>query len=432
MKRHIKYLLFIAAIFGMGSCSTLSEKFDPEDPTLNDVGTLSLATPIVSFETRASEVSDFEITILDADGISYKYYEKYSEMPEVVTLPVGDYSVEAASPGLEDAAWDAPYYFGSEGFTIEKNRLTVVENLTCELANIMVRVGYTDDMYALLGEDVVVTVTIGDGTLEFPATDTTATGYFKSIEDENVMVAVLSGTVNGQPVKSAQAFADVKAGEYRRILYSFTPVDDENNDENGIVVVNGADFVVDGTCDVVDFGDIVVVVPEGEIEDTPEASPSDGGTTDGGGDGGDDNPGEQVGNAPIIYGVDFDIDSPVYTDETSTVVVKIYAENTLEDVSIVIESTTLTPEELESVGMVAEFTLANPGENKRGESLADALSGLGFPVEDEVVGHTEITFDVSQFMTLIQILGSGTSMFHITPIDACGLTSNATLTIIAR
>ena len=39
-------------------------------------------------------------------------------MPEVVTLPVGEYTVEVYNSEVKEAEFDAPYYYASKNVTI--------------------------------------------------------------------------------------------------------------------------------------------------------------------------------------------------------------------------------------------------------------------------------------------------------------------------
>lgn len=79
-----------------------------------------------------------------------------------------------------------------------------------------------------------------------------------------------------------------------------------------------------------------------------------------------------------------------------------------------INSTTLTAEELSSLGLSTHMDLVNPGE------FAGPLSNLGFPTGSNVNGKKELTFDISSFMPMLTILGSGNSDFTLTVEDAGG------------
>lgn len=77
----------------------------------------------------------------------------------------------------------------------------------------------------------------------------------------------------------------------------------------------------------------------------------------------------------------------------------------------IVSEKVLTPEVLESVGLRSEFDLAQPAD------LQEMLEALGFPTGDAVVDRTEVSFDITQFMGLIPLLGNGDSDFRLTVVD---------------
>ncbi len=83
--------------------------------------------------------------------------------------------------------------------------------------------------------------------------------------------------------------------------------------------------------------------------------------------------------------------------------------------TIDINSTALTDEVLQSVGLAAHLDLVNPGQYKQG------LISLGFPVE--VGGMKDVPeFDISSLVPLLNIYGAGDHKFVLTVGDANGTT----------
>lgn len=104
----IKKILYTAAAALMltGCDDTWNAKLDKE-------GQLSLSgmgLDVVTTETigsRAGEdVSNFIVTIKQGDEQINQWV--YSKMPEIVTLPVGSYTVEAYSHVVAKQGWDCP------------------------------------------------------------------------------------------------------------------------------------------------------------------------------------------------------------------------------------------------------------------------------------------------------------------------------------
>lgn len=239
-------------------------------------GEVSLASMSVSvnvaeseIETRATstDVSTFTVNIKDADGNVTKTYI-YSEMPELVALPVGTYTVEAYNAELQDAAFESPYLYGTSGsFTVKANEITTVDPIVCTLGNVKVGVFYSDELAAVLGDDVVVAVTVGDNaTLNFSATETRS-GYFKVASDGgSTLVATFTGTVDGYTVNDYKVLtSNVVAGNYLKITFSLkdAPVPP---DENGQVGSSGLNM--DATVNRVDIsgntdpGDEEIIEPD--------------------------------------------------------------------------------------------------------------------------------------------------------------------------
>ena len=428
MKRFTNILaLIFGGLFLLSSCSQFSEKFEHEYPT-DGVGSMKLISPIVSMESRAVSASNFIVKILQGNTVVSEY-SSYSKMPEIVSLPVGEYTVEAYSPNLKDAAWNAPYYYGSENFTIQKNQLTEVSTLVCYFSNIKVTIGYSDELSGMLGSDVKVTVTIGNGTLDFLASDPNAAGYFKALDDENALVAVLTGTINGQYATSVQTFTDVKAGEARHITYSMKKIEEDELAEYGSVVIGGETFIVDGTCKYVDLGDISVEVPEQNIQDKPDVVVPE------------DKPGQEPGasqepeindSKPAIIGDGFDINVAQYpaqfvsSGKSLRVLISSAEGTTLSDLYVEINSETLTADILEEVGLATEFSLVNPG------SLEEGLSGLKFPVGSQITSSNNVVFDITEFLPLLGIYGAAEHNFTMTATDSNNQSTTVTLLLITE
>ena len=86
----------------------------------------------------------------------------YSDMPELVALPVGQYVVEAYNAEEQVAEFDAPFIYGkSKQFSVVANDIVVVDPIECTLRNVKVSIAYTDELRSRMS-DVQVTVTVAD------------------------------------------------------------------------------------------------------------------------------------------------------------------------------------------------------------------------------------------------------------------------------
>lgn len=408
MKKITYIMLFaLAAMLSFTACDR--EKMDG-DATGQDEGTLNLA----SLKGLSVDVSATAITrtsdAVDTDNFLIRIYDEdenltqewvYSELPEIFTLKVGSYTVQALSHEVQPAEFEKPYYYAEESFTITVNTVTDLEPLVCTLHNIQVSVSYDDKLEAVMGDDVVTTVTVGESSLEF-AKDETRSGYFQSNEeDSNILTAVMTGTIDGETRTVNYPVRDVKAGQHRLIQFYLKYVNDDGYLEGGFVSV-GLQIVAQ--CTVIEKG--VVVSQEEEVITDP-------------------NPSTPV-EKPTIECLNFDIDENIEFNvgEKVEVNVKITSPTGLSNLKVQIVSEYLTKDFLESVGLTNEFDLTDPGIYEEG------LKGLGFPVGDEVTGATELSFAITEFTPLL--LQAGTHQFVITAVDQNGSQTEKTLTLTTK
>lgn len=411
----------MVVLFTFSACH--SEKM--ETGATDVTGQLSLASMKMEVDLKVDtvypqsragvDVSNFLLTIKNSQGEQVEQYT-YSEMPEIISLPVGTYTVVASSAETATNGFDVPFYTGStEQFTIKENELTEVSALTCRLANVMISVEYDEELRKLMGEDVVTTVKIGDNSLDIPSSETRK-AYLIAPASAGSMDITLKGTIDGESVTEVKRVENVQAGQYHIIKNVLSPVDDGNNSMGGNlnIAIN-----IDSS---MTSSDETVGVNPGE-EPGIDDFPTDGGEEpgDGDGDGGDESGSDQ--NMPTIEGtsfnkVPFDIDNDRLTiSGAAELQVTIGAPNGIANLFVEIISETL---DVSEVGLPKSFDLAYPGEN------SDALSGLGFPVGDKVIGQTEVPFDISNFTILLPTF-KGNHDFKIRVVDSKGLEETKTL-----
>ena len=412
----------MVVLFTFSACH--SEKM--ETGTTDVTGQLSLASMKMEVDLKVDtvypqsragvDVSNFLLTIKNSQGEQVEQYT-YSEMPEIISLPVGTYTVVASSAEAATNGFDVPFYTGStEQFTIKENELTEVSALTCRLANVMISVEYDEELRKLMGEDVVTTVKIGDNSLDIPSSETRK-AYLIAPASAGSMDITLKGTIDGESVTEVKRVDNVQAGQYNIIKYVLNSVDDGTNSNGG----GNLNIAINIDSSMTSSDETVGVNPGEEpgIDDFP----TDGGEEpgDGDGDGGDESGSEQ--NMPTIEGtsfnkVPFDIDNDRLTiSGAAELQVTIGAPNGIANLFVEIISETL---DVSEVGLPKSFDLAYPGEN------SDALSGLGFPVGDKVIGQTEVPFDISNFTILLPTF-KGNHDFKIRVVDSKGLEETKTL-----
>lgn len=411
MKKVLNSLIIAMIALAFASC----KKENIDYPSNGKEGSVDLSSVIVNYNPTATivrsgnvDTQNFIISIYERTSNVLKGRWLYKEMPEVVSLPSGSYVINAKSHEPEPAAWDAPYYYADKNFDVEADKVTLIGELLCVLSNVKVSVEFSSDLIAVMGDECKVNIGLGTGSLDFTK-DETRSGYFTVKETTNRIYAYFTGPIDGYVDTIYNEIENVKAGEWRILRYALkTP--NPNNQESGSFA---ASLSIDFSCYVVEQN-VEVPVNEDVIED-PEPSTPDIPT-----------PPTPITDGPEITATTFDITQPQLVTEDLTIQVNVTSDKPLAGFTVDIESTTLTASELESVGLTTHLDLANPGE------FRNKLEGLGFPVAENVVGQTQISFDITPFGTMLSALGAGTHKFIMTATDNENNQTIQTLTLITE
>lgn len=435
MKKYI-YLMLMVVLAGIYAGCSKDEPF--ENGGVRDTGSLlttSLGVTLKSdygprslksrmIRAAAPNVDDFTVEFYRAGKTEPEASYLYSKMPEIITLPVGDYTAKAFYGENPDAAWESPYYEGDTRFTIKADEITEdVNPIECTFANIRVSVYFDDVLKESMGPDCKVTVKVGrSGELDFTLSDEyERSGYFAYVEGSNTLVATFSGTVDGVYTSENKAEIQVEKGKHYQIRFKMYDAGAEDpgsirpgEDQEGIVniVPDVTTENIDGTVDSGETPEEDNWRPqEGEIDNPGKDEP------------GTDNP--TPGNGPEISAQSpFDI-SKVNEIEIADgvsknpVVLIIHSDATtgIEQFTVTIDSETLTPSILKDVGLSDKLDLINPGE------LEEGLRGLKFPVGEDVKGKQDVRFDITEFVPLLPIYGEATHKFVVYVKDANGATT---------
>lgn len=420
----MKNILFtLTALMALLLSSCHSEEMRMKETGKGEVSlakfTLSVEVEIGDIEfSRASDidVSKYIITIKDAKGEEVGNWI-YGEMPEIISLAVGNYTVEAASSSQPTTGIDMPYYYGEESFTIEANKLTEVETIVCQLANICVAFVFTDEFAELIEDDFEAVLKIGDNsvTMTKDDVDNKRKAYLPAVSENNSLDITWKGTLDGEAKEGTMRQDNIQAGEMHTVNFNLDKVVDVY--PFGLKV----SIQIDETISRVD--DMLVVNPgtEPPLEDFPA---EDGGEDEGTGGGSSTDAPTIVGTS--FKGSPFDIDNDVLEikeRETATLKVTLNSSVGIGHVYVTIDSETLTPGVLQGVGLTSSFDLVEPGQYE------SALKGLGFPVSDEVKGKKTILFDITKFTELLGIYGEANHNFILRVSDTNGNSTTKTLKV---
>ena len=124
---------------------------------------------------------------------------------------------------------------------------------------------------------------------------------------------------------------------------------------------------------------------------------------------------------PSIVWVGYDIDKRQTYSPGMTCDLSVKAPLAVADFKVKIISETLNADQLTSVGLAAEFSLVNDTQ------FFESLGGLGFPVGDAVYGKTELNLSISNFLSVLAMLGPGEHDFEMSVTDMDNNTTTKTV-----
>lgn len=441
---------------------------------------------VIEGRSSSVDVSIFKVNVQNKiTGVKVNSWT-YSEMPEIVELPVGSYTVEVYNAEVKNAAWESPYFYGVKDFEVKKNDIAIVENVVCKLANLKVSIKYSNELKNAIGtgEDVKVNVLVGENSsLDFAYNETRA-GYFRCDNENKSLVATFSGSVDGFYITEYKVISDVAAGQHRIITFSLqTPPD--VTDETGLVGTSG--FSVSGEVTTIDLTENIPVDEEliqpddflsvsDDVLNFGMKASSKGVTVNASaewsatsnaqwcsvspatGVGGEstltisvtDNmvEAEREAVVTVVMGdLSYDIavkqaayseqpifDAPSITSSTIDLnAVNVVTASSIVDVDVLapgkIAKFNVKISMSDGNGGVLDLSsvgLANEFDLCNPGAYKDGLVGLGLPVNEQVKGKTEMKFDISGFMGLL-VIYSGDHVFNLEVVDELGQSTSATL-----
>lgn len=357
------------------------------------------------------DVSGYLVEITDKEGQSV-YKSTYAELGAKVTeegkleLPVGSYTLTVRSEAAEATpavGWEHPVYGASRDFAIQKNETTPLDEVVCTLSNIKVTFMCSKDLSDLLTPNSSATVSLGAVEQAF-AKDETRAAYYLPQADASTLLFRFEGAFADKPevpVRVNKSIPNVKAGQWRKISLVIT-----YSDKGDIVL----DIEVDN---MLEDDEIVIEDP--------------------------DNPGEPaIPVAPALVWPDhnltapFQLKAPMFDAQGNCIepmVFDLTAPNGIESFEV-----NVTSDNDELTGMLAAvggpaFDLCAITQQTNPEAYA-TLSGLGFPLGDDLKGATSKRFDLSGAMKLLYPAIRGTHTFAFTMTDARQMQTPASLTLI--
>lgn len=159
---NIAKTILVGTVLGLCLSACTSEDFSVTDVRQ---GSMSLnVDKLTPGTTRAGEEinpSNFPVSIYTlTDNKLFASYDKASQVPNKIQMPVGDYYAEAHTPGELTKIMKKPYYAGRDEFEIVKN-INTESTVICRMANGQFTVSFEEDFANVFSK---WTISIDDGT----------------------------------------------------------------------------------------------------------------------------------------------------------------------------------------------------------------------------------------------------------------------------
>lgn len=395
------------------SCRKISSTSETE-------GTLSFASFQLDLDaaTKADVAApgNYSIIIKDAQEkvVKTTTYTDVKSSDGGVTLPAGEYTLEALSSeeGVPAAAFEQPVYGVSKDFNITAGQTTSIGVLTCTLLQVKVTVSYDDAFLASVTGAGKATVQVDPtAPLEFSMNYANgvvsydhAAGYFAVNNGSNTtMNVVFSGLIDGKTQKMTANLTNIEPRQWRQIKFS-KKVDSQGNATFVVTInsyVNDEDLVV-----------AMSVAGEDTIGDDPNAPKGDGGIT--------------MGFAPGC--TMFSDLSNIVVPATGTMDLRLVASIPGGIKKFVVDMASTSESFLSSVALAGgtQLDLLNPTED---QDIVFQI--VPFPHGAELLGKTEVSFDLSAAQTAI-LEFPGTHTFTMTITDKNGCKKSIPVSLIVK
>ena len=382
-------------LFAMSAAAVMFAGCKKTEITTSEAGLGSVSFSISSdnseYVTKAElpqvDVNTFKVKITGKDNGYSEEWASVSEMPGVLELVSGNYTVTATSPDAKPVAWDQPVYGGSQDFTVMVGKVSNV-NLKCSITNMMVTINPTDDfLNELTGWNV--TVTSEDGHLTWNRTEyDEGKAAFFDVAPLNVLVK--GERFDGTAVIQQTLIIDEVAAKDHHIINLDAKV-------TGSIEEGGLHLTVDNTVNDRNENINIPGLEEIPVEDEP-------GTEEPGGETGDDEE-PQPSTAPVMtWDANPDFAVTPITDPMSDVTIKIDAPEGIKDFTVKVESPTVSFLTIVSSMVSSENAHVAEGyvilDLINDATAVEQLGGL-LPAGDAINGQTTVNFSLSQLVPLI-------------------------------
>lgn len=319
--------------------------------------------------TSAVDINEFEVIINSSTG-SYTKSFLYKDIPSMLELSAGSYTVSAHSPNINSgmAAWNSPEYAGSKTFEVAVGKISTVD-LACSLSNMKVSINCSDKFLNELS-DFVITVSQETSSLTWQRQEVidSKAGYFPVAP----LTVFVSGTraIDNSTATARFEIKKVAAKDHHVINIDATTtgsskfdlsIDPTTNDKNVEITVPG-------------FDQNPVPDPDPENPEIPD-----------------------VAEAPsMVWAANPDFETVTIAEEMDVNII-VKAPGKIKEFKVTVSENfaEMVNEMGAENGMMDLINNAN---------LIENLGGL-LPTGDQLLNKTEVEFSLSQLVPMISIVG---------------------------
>ena len=391
--------------------------------------------------TKASAQDNINEFTIDIKGPSNIKYNRFGDMPQVLTLPSGLYTITASSPSVLPAAFDQPIYGTTHQFSVNVGKVTT-EKLVCTLQNVKVTFALSQ---AFANELSSYTISVSNGSAvqntlywtnvpsevedQYTTKNINMAGYFS--------VAPLTIRVDGKrATDGSEAYHEIKLLDVAAKDHFIVTLDAK------VTGTAGFQITVDPSVnerpeDVFVPGFKEDPVPEEEEDDnTGGNTPGDDntGTGDDNTGEGDDNTGNEGGDQtnPIVldWPLNPTLAKTTIADEMN-VLMYVNVPAGIEDFVVTIKSQSQT------FLSTCSLMTSNPQEEGNIESVVldliddplavASMGGIGLQTGDQLYGKTNVEFNISVLVPLIPTQGpvyGSDYIFNLKVTDKNGISND--------
>ena len=392
-------------LFAISTAAVMFAGCKKTEITTSEAGLGSVSFSISSdnseYVTKAElpqvDVNTFKVKITGKDNGYSKEWASVSEMPGVLELVSGNYTVTATSPDANPVAWDQPVYGGSQDFTVMVGKVSNV-NLKCSITNMMVTINPTDDfLNELTGWNV--TVTSEDGHLTWTRTEyDEGKAAFFDVAPLNVLVK--GERFDGTEVIQQTLIIDEVAAKDHHIINLDAKV-------TGSIEGGGLHLTVDNTVNDRNENINIPGLEEIPVEDEPD-------TEEPGGETGDEED-PQPSTAPVMEWASNPTFETMPISSDMDVVINISAQEKIKAFVVKVESP--SAEFLATVSAMVSPENAHLDENYVNLDLINDATAIAMlsslmPTGDALKGQTSVDFSLSELVPMINGFSPASGSIH--------------------